>query len=344
MTLAEWSEAEERGRSLAAAKLASDPAKKAEVEAVYGLEYCRNRYPEAYREESKMSKLFKLTAVLILMGAGGTAWTQSVHGPSITGSGVTVTYTAGTVLNGGHLVSITAGTKTAAVSQADCSSPSFAACNFLYANSAGAVAITQTLGTAQAAGNVLLAYIETDGTAITGVRYANQSGTIFTNALSSSAGVTIFTPATAGGASLGSAALPFAGVYIGDAATNNLHVTGTATGARTVTVPDASFTVSGAVGQWCGTANACAATATSTTLKVVSGISAALDAASPAIATITGISPAFTGTATYACAVTASGTAAPTNVFVVNPVSGSSFTITGPNGATDTVHYVCVGY
>jgi hypothetical protein len=46
-------------------------------------------------------------------------------------------------------------------------------------------------------------------------------------------------PDTAGGENIGSASLPFANLYIGGAATNNIKVTGTATAARTFTLPDA---------------------------------------------------------------------------------------------------------
>jgi hypothetical protein len=48
------------------------------------------------------------------------------------------------------------------------------------------------------------------------------------------------TPATAGGTTLGTAALPFSSFYVGNAATNNIQITGTATGARTFTLPDAN--------------------------------------------------------------------------------------------------------
>ena len=44
--------------------------------------------------------------------------------------------------------------------------------------------------------------------------------------------------ATAGGATLGTALLPFSSVYIGNAATNNLILTGTSAAARTWTIPD----------------------------------------------------------------------------------------------------------
>lgn len=48
-----------------------------------------------------------------------------------------------------------------------------------------------------------------------------------------------FTPNAAGGTDIGSAAKPFANLYIGGSATNNIKVTGTATAARTFTLPDA---------------------------------------------------------------------------------------------------------
>jgi hypothetical protein len=45
----EWAIAEERGRLIAAAKIAEDPEARKRVEDAYGVEYCRNRYPEAYQ-------------------------------------------------------------------------------------------------------------------------------------------------------------------------------------------------------------------------------------------------------------------------------------------------------
>lgn len=44
--------------------------------------------------------------------------------------------------------------------------------------------------------------------------------------------------ATAGGATLGTAALPFSSAFLGGSATNNFQLTGTATAARVVTIPD----------------------------------------------------------------------------------------------------------
>lgn len=51
------------------------------------------------------------------------------------------------------------------------------------------------------------------------------------------------TPITAGGGTSGSNALPWSSVYIGNAATNNGQLTGTFTGARVITFPDATDTV-----------------------------------------------------------------------------------------------------
>lgn len=46
--LDEWSLAAERGRRVAAAMVAENPEARARVESVYGVEYCKRRYPEAY--------------------------------------------------------------------------------------------------------------------------------------------------------------------------------------------------------------------------------------------------------------------------------------------------------
>jgi hypothetical protein len=91
----------------------------------------------------------------------------------------------------------------------------------------------------------------------------------------------------------------------------------------------------------CGTTTTCANTA-ATSPHVVIG-SVALASASPSTATITAISPAFTSTSTYSCTVT-EVTDPTKNLLGVTYVSGSSFTITGPNTITDTVRYICVGY
>ncbi len=53
MTPAEWNEAAERGRSMAAQAVATDPEARARVEAKFGQDFCRQRWPEAYKENSQ---------------------------------------------------------------------------------------------------------------------------------------------------------------------------------------------------------------------------------------------------------------------------------------------------
>jgi hypothetical protein len=43
-----WDEAAERGRRMAEENLRVNPEQRKLVESVYGIEYCRNRYPKAY--------------------------------------------------------------------------------------------------------------------------------------------------------------------------------------------------------------------------------------------------------------------------------------------------------
>jgi len=54
---------------------------------------------------------------------------------------------------------------------------------------------------------------------------------------------TYIQPASAGGIAVGTAALPFSSYYLGNAGTNNIQITGTATAARVATFPDATGTV-----------------------------------------------------------------------------------------------------
>ncbi len=150
--------------------------------------------------------------------------------------------TGGTVLSGGHAATVTAAASTAvAAAQTSCVSPTFAACNFLYVtNAGGAPAVTQTLATAGAAGNVLLAMIETNGTAITRIAFPNQSGTVYTQALGPLTSFSVGpTPSAAGTLDLGTAALPWRSAYLGTAATNNIRIVPLATaGARPLMLSD----------------------------------------------------------------------------------------------------------
>ena len=68
------------------------------------------------------------------------------------------------------------------------------------------------------------------------------------------------------------------------------------------------------------------------TIPLVSGSSTA---------TVSGMSPAFTSTSTYSCQLTAE--AAATSPLYFTKVSGSSFTITGPNTVTTVIDYSCSG-
>lgn len=43
-----WSRAAERGRRMAAEMIRTNPGQRKLVEEVYGIEFCRNRWPEAY--------------------------------------------------------------------------------------------------------------------------------------------------------------------------------------------------------------------------------------------------------------------------------------------------------
>ena len=91
-------------------------------------------------------------------------------------------WTAGTINNGGHAVAVTAGSTATAASLTDCTYPNFGACDILYANSSGTVAVTATIGTANASGNTILAYIETDGSGYpTSIVLPLQSGSGWTN-------------------------------------------------------------------------------------------------------------------------------------------------------------------
>ena len=193
-------------------------------------------------------KLFKTIslsiACLLLLATGVLA--QDVQQPRVACvasdcSTLFVSNTAGTTLNGGEAVAVTAVASTAvAAAQTDCSSPGYATCNFLYVTSAGGVpAVTQVVATAGAAGNSLLALVQTDGTAITRISFPNQSATVDLQVLGPLGTFSVSpTPAAAGGSDLGTAALPWGSVFIGNAATDNFEVTGVATAARVFTLMD----------------------------------------------------------------------------------------------------------
>lgn len=152
------------------------------------------------------------------------------------------------------------------------------------------------------------------------------------------------TPNAAGGTTLGAGALPFSSVYIGGAATNNARFTGTFTGARTVTAPDASITLSGTLAYDCSTSAACSPTNEIADWEFYGSV--ALASASPSQVTVTGLSPAFTSTSTYYCTATPQGATAAIAAagIAVSNVSSSSFTLTGPNTVTTVINYRCRGH
>ncbi len=144
-------------------------------------------------------------------------------------------------------------------------------------------------------------------------------------------------PATAGGINIGTLALPFSGAYIGSSGSNNTRLTGTFTGQRTTTVPDANITVSGITAADCGTIATCSSITVATNGKLIFGSVALVGGT----ATISAISPAFTSTSTFICHVTSRS--ATFNVTAAN-VSVSSFSITSASDTdTSTVNWSCIG-
>lgn len=109
------------------------------------------------------------------------------------------------------------------------------------------------------------------------------------------------------------------------------------TSARTVTWPDASITVPGAVFTDCGNNTTCSPTTISSTVKIVKGICTASSATTCTVASM----PAFTSSSSYVCNVT-DGTTAANNALKITYVSSSSFTIT-TTSSSDAFSYSCIG-
>lgn len=128
-------------------------------------------------------------------------------------------------------------------------------------------------------------------------------------------------------------------VAAGKAAVISNSITIAGTDGITSTLPAVTSGIAAAY--FCGASSGnatCANTATGGTARVISGL--ATLASNSAV--ISGISPAFTSTTTFACASNDQTTVGnPTKV--VN-TSSSSITITNTTGASDVVAYVCVGY
>lgn len=124
-------------------------------------------------------------ALLLSMAALAQTTNPGTFRPPTVRTGTTATsiyWTAGTINNGGHAVAIAAGSAALGASQTDCTYPNFGTCDILYANSGGTVAVTTTIGTANASGNTILAYIETGSTSHpTSIVLPAQSGSGWTN-------------------------------------------------------------------------------------------------------------------------------------------------------------------
>lgn len=88
-------------------------------------------------------------------------------------SGLTVTYTNGSVTSGGLVTAITGSTVLVSNTQTDCSAPAYASCNFVYWNTGASLATTTAVATAFAPGNVIVAYVTASGGNVTAVTPAS---------------------------------------------------------------------------------------------------------------------------------------------------------------------------
>lgn len=122
----------------------------------------------------RLASIF-VTLLIVLLTAGAlqaqqlpatnyTAFDASFAAPALTGVGLpTVTYTAGTIYQGGAAKAISAGTLgTLGASNSSCASPLYSSCGFIYWTSSTTLSYSTTWTTANAAGNVMVAFVTTD--------------------------------------------------------------------------------------------------------------------------------------------------------------------------------------
>lgn len=98
--------------------------------------------------------------------------------PNVTATAATglgLTYTAGTVAQGGATQAITAGTLSATDSKTSCVAPAYSGCNIVYWASGTGLSITTTPATAFAVGNVPIAFVTATGGNISAVTPAAWS-------------------------------------------------------------------------------------------------------------------------------------------------------------------------
>ena len=177
-----------------------------------------------------MKRILAITLFALL--ALGVAFGQTDFRPptviATNGLGVdlNISWTAGKVNNGGHILSVAAGSTTVTGNRTSCAAPAWSACNFVYVNNAGTIqAVTNNPATAGAAGNTILAFVETSvANKITAITYPWQSGSMWTGFPQ---GVVYGTTVALGGAGV---------------ATGQLELSGTTSGTVTVKPQDAAGT------------------------------------------------------------------------------------------------------
>lgn len=173
------------------------------------------------------SKYYILSLIILALVVGAQMPDRVILGQAVViptvvrNSGTTVRWNAGSVINGGHVVSVTASSASVTVDRTNCAAPTYPACNIVWVNSSGTVSVTSTsaaLATASAAGNTILAYVEVSATAITRVTAANQSNNVTKpSVIGYSCGIVVACTAGADGAYMGSATK----VVFGSAAMTN---------------------------------------------------------------------------------------------------------------------------
>jgi hypothetical protein len=116
------------------------------------------------------------------------------------------------------------------------------------------------------------------------------------------------------------------------------------TTAHTHTLPNATGTLSQAVNAPCASASATCTETVTANVKVISGISGALNGASPSVAAVT-FSTGFTSSSTYACTASINGNSAASAAkgLAIAYTSGSIVTFTSANAANEAISFICMG-
>lgn len=109
---------------------------------------------------------------IVQLPSGAQSLTQ-VLGPNFqspwlicTTSSLVCSWGTGTIYTPNGAVAIVPGSTTVTASATTCARPGFTSCDFIYSNATGTIANTQTLITATAAGNTVLAYLTTSSSGV----------------------------------------------------------------------------------------------------------------------------------------------------------------------------------